>query len=91
MRPDVEEPENRVLLMISLMILLAGSFALRYVGHTYFADEFFDFYSPGLWLLLGNVFLAWEFCSLIKKRLDGPGVNSGSRDQTTGGSHLWLP
>ena len=68
-RPDEEEPENRVLLMISIIILLAGSFALRYVGHTYFADEFFEFDSPGFWLLIGNVLFSLGILFFNKKAL----------------------
>ena len=68
-RPNVEEPEYRVLLMISLIILLAGSFTLQYIGHTYFADEFLDLYSPGFWLLIGNAVFTLIVLFLNKKAL----------------------
>lgn len=54
-RPNVEEPEFRVLLMISLIVLMAGSFALQYIGHTYFADEFLVPFSKGFFLVILNV------------------------------------
>src|SRR5690606_29544608 len=36
------------------MILLAGSFALKYVGHAYFSESFLVIGSPGFWLLIVN-------------------------------------
>ena len=68
-RPNVEEPEYRVLLMISLIILLAGSFTLQYIGNTYFADDFLDFGSPGFWLLIGNAIFSFGIMFLNKKAL----------------------
>lgn len=68
-RPNVEEPEYRVLLMISLIILLAGSFTLQYIGHTYFSDEFLDFYSLGFWMLIGNAFFTFGIVLFNKKAL----------------------
>lgn len=34
------------------MILLAGNFALRYLGHSYFLESFLIIGSPGFWLLI---------------------------------------
>lgn len=68
-RPQVEEPEYRVLLMISLIILLAGSFALRYIGQTYFANEFLNFSSPGFWMLIGNTLFTIGVMVFNKKAL----------------------
>jgi len=53
-RPAVNEEEQRVILGISLMILLAGNFALKYIGHSYFSDSFLKIGSPGFWLLIIN-------------------------------------
>ena len=36
------------------MILLAGNFALKYIGHSYFSDSFLKIGSPGFWLLIIN-------------------------------------
>lgn len=53
-RPAVNEEEQRVILGISLMILLAGNFALKYLGHSYFSESFLILGSPGFWLLIIN-------------------------------------
>ncbi len=68
-RPNVEEPEYRVLLMISLIILLAGSFTMQYVGQTYFVDGFLDYLSPGFWLLIGNAIFTLGIMFFNKRAL----------------------
>lgn len=53
-RPALFNEENRILLGISLMIMIAGTFTLQFVGHTYFADGYLDMESPGFWIIIGN-------------------------------------
>lgn len=66
-RPNIEEPEYRVILMISLIILLAGSFTVQYIGQTYFADGFLDFLSPGFWMLIGNALFTFGIMFFNKR------------------------
>jgi len=68
-RPNIEDPEYRVLLMISLIILLAGSFTMQYVGQTYFSEDFLDFFSPGFWMLIGNGLFTFGIMFLNKRAL----------------------
>jgi membrane protease YdiL (CAAX protease family) len=68
-RPDVKGAEQQVVLSISLIILLALSFAFRYVGHTYFADEFLEIFSPGFALLLANALLSLGILVVCRKYL----------------------
>lgn len=53
-RPALFSEENRILLGTSLMIMIAGTFTLQFVGHTYFADGYLDMSSPGFWIIVGN-------------------------------------
>lgn len=66
-RPALFSEENRILLGTSLMILLAGTFTLQFVGHTYFADGYLDMESPGFWIILGNAVFVTSILLLNKQ------------------------
>lgn len=66
-RPSLFSEENRILLGTSLMIMLAGTFTLQFVGHTYFADGYLDVESPGFWIILGNALFVTTIVLLNKQ------------------------
>ena len=66
-RPALFSEENRILLGTSLMIMLAGTFTLQFVGHTYFADGFLDVKSPGFWIIIGNAVFVISIVLLNKQ------------------------
>ena len=66
-RPSLFSEENRILLGTSLMIMLAGTFTLQFVGHTYFADGYLDVKSPGFWIILGNAVFVTSILLLNKQ------------------------
>ena len=66
-RPALFSEENRILLGISLLIMLAGSFTLQFVGHTYFADGYLDVKSPGFWIIIGNALFVTAILMLNKQ------------------------
>lgn len=69
-RPSLYDEEQKIFLGISVMLLLAGNFALNYVAQTFFASSMLDIYSPGFWLLVANaVFVSAIF--LISKQATG--------------------
>lgn len=69
-RPSLYNEEQQIFLGISVMLLLAGNFALNYVAQTFFSSSLLDIYSPGFWLLVANVvFVSAIF--LISKKATG--------------------
>lgn len=49
------------------MILVSGSFTFKYLGHTYFSENFLDFTSPGFWLMITNAIFITCILMLNKK------------------------
>lgn len=69
-RPSLYNEEQKIFLGISVMLLLAGNFALNYVAQTFFSSSLLDIYSPGFWLLIANAtFISAIF--LISKKATG--------------------
>lgn len=53
-RPQVANEEHKILLGISIMLLLAGNLALKYVGHTFYKESYLNLMGPGFWLIISN-------------------------------------
>lgn len=74
---SVFREENRILLGTSLMIMLAGTFTLQFVGHTYFADGYLDVESPGFWIVLSNALFVITILLLNKQAAQWTWSNLG--------------
>lgn len=86
-RPALFSQENRILLGTSLMILLAGTFTLQFVGHTYFPDGHLDMESPGFWIIVGNAVFVTSILLLNKQAGQWTWSNLGFAKPTT----WWYP
>lgn len=65
--PELFEGEHKFFLNLSLMVLLAVHFTLRYIGHTYYREDFLDFGTPGAWLLISNALFIGSIVYLNKQ------------------------
>lgn len=82
-RPALFSEENKILLGTSLMIMLAGTFTLQFVGHTYFADGYLDVKSPGFWIIIGNSLFVISILLLNKQAGEWTWSNLGFARQKT--------
>lgn len=66
-RPALYEEDTKLVLGISVMTLLAGSFAIQFLGYTYFTADYLNISSPGFWLLIINASFMFLIVYLNKK------------------------
>lgn len=66
-RPSLYDEDTKLVLGISIMTLLAGSFTIQFLGFEYFSDDFLDLYSPGFWLHIINAMFMFFIVYLNKK------------------------
>ncbi len=66
-RPAPVNEEQRIILGFSLMILVAGNFLFKYIGHSFFSNGYLDITSPGFWLIITNALFITSILLLNKK------------------------
>ena len=64
---EILEGEQKVFLNLSLMILLAVNFILKYLGHTYYREGYLEIQNPGFWLLVTNALFLFAIVYLNKE------------------------
>ncbi len=73
-RPHLFTPEltldQKNLLGLSLLLILAINFTLSYLGHTYFSDSILEIQGPGYWLFITNYGLLTTLVLLNKNMLN---------------------
>lgn len=69
-RPGLYDDDTRLVLGISVMTLLAGSFAIQFLGFTYFSNDILSLNSPGFWLHIINALFMF-FIVYLNKRVTG--------------------
>lgn len=63
--------DQRNILGISLLLLLATSFTFNYLINTYYPNEIFNFHSPAFWMHLLNCGSMFTIVMLNKKEMQG--------------------
>lgn len=66
-RPRLEEADQRVIILLSLLLMLTINFGFTYVIQSYYQDTFYDMSLPGFWLILANTLLVFGIFLLSKQ------------------------
>lgn len=66
-RPALYDDDTRLVLGISVMTLLAGSFTIQFLGYEYFSEDLLNVNSPGFWLNIINSLFMFFIVYLNKK------------------------
>lgn len=69
--------DQKNLLGLSLLLILAINFTFSYLGHTYYSDSILDIQGPGYWVFLVNYTIMIALVLLNKNMLDWSWSNLG--------------